>query len=87
MCWDTSSKFLRLLKYVKTIWHLAGLTLQQQELLQINDSRKLLDAVQQEVPLLDGRLVESIPLIRPVCLQNTSNFINLAVKLPSSNEA
>ena len=59
---------------------------QKQQLLQVNDSWKLLYAVQQEVPLLDGRLVESVPLIWPVRLKNTSNLINLAVKLPSCNE-
>jgi hypothetical protein len=69
----------------------AGCRLQEelqhkQQSLQVNDPWKLLYAVQQEVPLLDGRLVESIPLIRSVCLQNTSNLINLAVKLPSCNE-
>lgn len=60
--------------------------LQHRQSLKINDPWKLLDAVQQEVPLLDGRLVESIPLIRSVSLQNTSNLINLAVQLPSCNE-
>jgi hypothetical protein len=74
-----------LVKYVRTI--LGQSSNKKCNFLQINDSRKLLDAVQQEVPLLDGRLVESIPLIRAVCLQNTSNFIDLAVKLPSCNEA
>lgn len=42
--------------------------LQHKESLQVNDSRELLDAVQQEVSLLDGWLVEGIPSIRPVCL-------------------
>ena len=59
---------------------------QKQQLLQVNDSWKLLYAVQQEVPLLDGRLVESVPLIWSVRLKNASNLINLAVKLPSCNE-
>lgn len=53
---------------------------------EINDTRKLLNAIQQEVPLLDSCLIKSILCIRTISFQYSCYFINLAMQLPSCNE-
>lgn len=53
---------------------------------EIDDTRKLLNAIQQEVPLLDSCLVKSILCIGAIGFQHSSHFIDLAMQLPCCNE-
>lgn len=54
--------------------------------LDVDDPGELLDAVEQDVPLLDAGLVLPVLTVRPVGHHNTPNLIYLGVKSTAGNE-
>jgi len=56
-------------------------------ILNVDDAGELLDPVQQNVTLLDRRLVLVILGIGPVRFNNTSNFVDATVQSTSSNKS
>ena len=51
-----------------------------------NDTRELLDAVEESVSLLDGLLVQRVLAVGPVAKDNPLNLINLATKTATCNK-
>ena len=54
--------------------------------LDIDDPGKLLDAVQQQIPLLHNSLVLPVLAVRAVGLHNAPNLVYLAVQVPARYE-
>jgi len=54
--------------------------------LDINDAGKLLDTVEKDISLLDGRLVLIVLGIRAVSLHNSTDFVDPTMQPTSSNE-
>lgn len=55
--------------------------------LQVDNSRKFLNTIEKQVALFDCRLILCILRIGTVCLDNSANFIDLAVQSATGNEA
>merc|ERR1719348_1869416 len=60
--------------------------LNTKHLLNIDDTRKLLDSVEQDIPLLDHGLVLGVLVVRPVGDHNASNLVYLSMQPSTGNE-
>jgi PIN domain nuclease of toxin-antitoxin system len=55
--------------------------------LQINDTRQLLNAIEQVITLLDDRLILSVLSVWTISFNHSSNLVHFAIQTTSSDEA